>query len=64
MTKRNFDKYFKIIVLSELQRDEKGTPDKPRRRMKYNDVIDVLYKKGEVTDKQYQTWIIPDSFLN
>ena len=64
MTKRNFDKMFKNNILPQLKKNELAGVDKPARRESYNMTTDQWTKDGILTLKQYNSFIIPNQFLN
>ncbi len=59
MRKADAEKVFKAEILPGVIASERGSIDKPARRMAWNDWTDSLCKNGEITQKQYATWTAP-----
>lgn len=54
MNKQTAIKEFKDFVLPHLPKK-----DKPALDQAWNDWTDALCKEGEITSKQYETWVNP-----
>lgn len=63
-TKKQIDEFFKAEILPSIKVLEYGGfTDRPRITETYNNYIDSLYKDGEITEKQANSFIIPKIFL-
>lgn len=63
-TKKQVDEFFKMEIFPSIKKLEyNGIKDIPLRRETYNNYIDSLYKDGEITEKQANSFIIPKIFL-
>ena len=63
MTQQEFNTDFKEYDLEMIAQkyEQDGIPDRPARREAYNNKADAYCKDGLITEKQYNTWCIPDS---
>ena len=57
MTKQEAVRLFRYELEQLLNRY--GTKDKPKIRQAWNVYTDMLCKDGEITQRQYDTWINP-----
>jgi len=63
-TKKQVDEFFKTEILPLIKvLEHGGFTDKPLRAEAYNNYIGSLYKDGEITKKQANSFIIPKIFL-
>jgi hypothetical protein len=54
MNKKQAIATFKAEILPNIPKN-----DKPAQRMAWNNYTDMLCKDGQITQKQYDTWIGP-----
>jgi hypothetical protein len=61
MTKREAERYFKGHILPSVKEcyELDGQPDYPARREAWNNYTDALCKDGQITPRQYETWVHP-----
>lgn len=54
MTKIQAEEIFKADYLPNISKN-----DKPAKRQAWNNFTDYLCKDGQITSKQYETWVNP-----
>mgnify|MGYP000968942209 CR=1 FL=1 len=63
-TKKQVDEFFKTEILPAIKVLEYGGfADRQLRTASYKHYIDSLYRDGEITEKQANSFIIPKIFL-
>lgn len=64
MSKNEAESQFRSSVMPGLRASENGQMDKSARREAWGVFTDSLCKNGEITQRQYDTWLPPQFLLS